>query len=169
VRCTSSSGGWLNAIVQVMGAWKILGTGLVLLLAVGLTGCTQADPVQVSTISATVKKLDLKSLGGVVCDGVYEPHGVGSTVTYERTIGVRGAGQEPELAARLERAGFKLSVEETKNSRDRTYLYGPHQTSATLLSHVHKSPGEKIYIDDQHKCGVPKAGLTMLILEPTGG
>jgi hypothetical protein len=152
-----------------MGEWKILGTGLVLLVAVALTGCTRADPVQVSTISATVKKLDLKSLGGVECDGVYEPHGLGSTVTYERTIGVRGAGQVPELVRRLKQAGFKEDVQRTSDSATNTYLYGPHETTAVVLSKVRTSAGQTISLGDEHTCLVPANGLTVLVLRPTDG
>jgi hypothetical protein len=151
-----------------MGAWKLFGTGLALLLAVGLTGCTNANPVQVSAISATVKKLDLKSLGGAVCDGVYEPP-AGGTVTYERTIAVHGAGQVSELVERLKQGGFKLDVKGTENSKEYTYLDGPHQIRATLLSKVRTSPGERFHLDDAHICTVPKVGVTILGLAPSGG
>jgi hypothetical protein len=151
-----------------MGARKLFGTGLALLLAVGLIGCTHADPVQVSAISATVKKLNLKSLGGVVCDGVYEPP-AGGTVTYERTIAVRGMGQVSELVARLKQGGFKLDVRGTEISKQYTYLDGPHQIRATLLSKVRTSPGERLHLDDEHTCTVPKVGLTILGLAPSGG
>jgi hypothetical protein len=142
-----------------MERMKIFGVGLVLLLAVWLTGCTEADPAQVSSISATVKKLDLKSLGGVVCDKVYAPHGVGSTVMYWRTIGVRGAGQVPEIVRRLKLAGFKENVEETKDDGVSTYLYGPHQTTATVLSMTRAKPGQKF-----SGCLVPKSGATILVM-----
>ncbi|WP_431278714.1 hypothetical protein [Leifsonia poae] len=151
-----------------MGASKISGVGLVLFLAVGLTGCTQPDPVQVSTISATVKKLDLKSLGRIECDGVYAPDGLGSTVRYTRTIGVTGSDHLPELVSRLKRAGFKENTQETSASGGvHTYLYGPHETSATVLS---KSPGSaKFGLNEDYECSVPAEGLTVLVLRPTDG
>ncbi len=150
-----------------MGARKVFGAGLVLLLAVGLSGCTQADPAQVSTISATVKELDLDSVGGVVCEHVFEPHDIGSTVTYLRTIGVRGTGNVPELIDRLKKAGFEEDTEEGDPTE--TYLHGPHETTAVVLTAVPTVVGEKFSFDDQYKCPLPDAGITALILRPTDG
>jgi hypothetical protein len=151
-----------------MGTRKLLGAGLVLLLAMSLTSCSPADPVQVSSIAATVEKLDLKSLGGVACDGEYEPP-AGGTVTYERTIAVNGAEQVPELVARLKKAGFTVDAEDTGNSKTYTYLDGPHQTRATLVSKSRDLSGEEFHLDDKHICTVPKGGLTILGLAPSGG
>ena len=142
--------------------------GVALLFIVGLTGCTSADPVPVSSITAIVKKLDLNSLGGVLCNAVYEAP-PGGTVTYERTIAIRGAGQVSELVTRLKQQGYKLDVEGTKASRTYTFLVEPHQIGATLLSKVQASPGEIFHMDDSHDCTVPKAGITFLGLAPSGG
>jgi hypothetical protein len=151
-----------------MGASKVLSAGVALLLLVGLVGCTAANPVQVSSITTTVKRLGLKSMGGVLCNAVYAPP-PGGTVTYERAIAIRGAGQISELVARLKQQGFKLDEDNTNASKTFTYLDGPHQIRATLLSKERAWPGEIIHMDDTHDCTLPKAGITFLGLAPGGG
>jgi hypothetical protein len=154
--------------VQPVGASKVFGAAVALLLLVGLAGCTSADPVEVSSISTTVKNLDLKSMGGVLCNAVYEPP-PGGTVTYERAIAIRGADQVPKLVARLEQQGFRLDAVNNNVSKTFTYLVGPHQIRATLMSKERTSPGEIFHMDDTHDCILPKVGITFLGLAPRGG
>ena len=151
-----------------MGASKAFGAGVALLLLAGLAGCTTADPVQVSSIAATVKKLDLKSMGGVACEGIYNAP-PGGTVSYERTIAIRGAGQVMDLVARLERAGYTLNVRDTQYSKQYTYLNGPHETDVILSTKEGTIPGDKFHLDDAHMCTLPKAGLTILAFGTTNG
>jgi hypothetical protein len=149
-----------------MGANKLFGVGLVVVLAVGLAGCTFANPDQVSSIATSVKKLDLKSLGGVLCEDIYRPSDVGSTVTYERTIAVRGASNVPELLDRLKKAGFpnRRRAHEIQPGRDLLIRTG--NTSAVVLSVQRDSRGQKYKLGDKTSCTVPANGLAVIGFEP---
>jgi hypothetical protein len=151
-----------------MGARKILVIGVTLILIGILSGCAAGDPPQVRRISSDVKELDLKTMGGVLCDAEYRPP-PGGTVTYSRNLAVRGAGEVPELVSRFKALGYWVDVEDTEYSKQYTYLYGPHQIAVTLGSKPGTTRGDKFYLDDTHLCVMPADGVTLITIGPRGG
>jgi hypothetical protein len=135
----------------------IRAVGLASLLLVALAGCGQTSANRVAIVDGAVKAIAPQSLGKVICDKTTKNQDPGTTVPYERTIAINGAGKDKQVVKRLIGAGFKVSGHSTTAAGEKwTQLKGPKDAQASVYS-AKKSFGLD---NDGAKCVVPGAGVT---------
>jgi hypothetical protein len=145
-----------------LGGQGILVAGVGSLLLVALTGCVETSPDRVAVVDRAVEAIAPASLGKVVCDKTTQNHDLMTTVPYERTIAVVGAGKDAQMIDRLNGAGFKAAGGTmTVWGTVETQLSGPKHADARVYS-----TKESFGLDnDGTKCVVPKQGVTVVTFD----
>jgi hypothetical protein len=140
----------------------ILVAGVGSLLLVALTGCVETNPDRVAVVDRAVEAIAPASLGKVICDETTQNHDLMTTVPYERTIAVAGAGKDAQMIDRLNGAGFKISDgSTTAGGYTWTQLKGPKAAEASVYS-----AKESFGLDnDGTNCVVPKQGVTVVTFD----